>query len=300
MLLFGLMDIFLLTAGIVAIFFNGYEYFTKNVILFTLHDVQTAFFFSLMLVAFLVFLFSTPFSDLFFNFFSRNRKPIPRESEMLQPLLDDVQNRICLRMKKKRRNIHLRIRDAKQNNAFTSGTKTVVINRELYENCDADVLSAVIAHELGHIFNGDSRKAGIILILFAIGSVFLIVFWMVTIFFWGLARNLSEGVVFSILRIFFFFLFLLVGAISVGLIGIYVMFFFLVRMFGRRQEYRADLFAVHLGYSIGLMVFFDNIKNNDYDTGKWYSRFFKTHPKTILRIGRIEKEKEMGQYAQSP
>jgi heat shock protein HtpX len=46
-------------------------------------------------------------------------------------------------------------------NGFAIGKETLILSRTLYETANEDKLAAVIAHEFGHLHNGDSRRLGI-------------------------------------------------------------------------------------------------------------------------------------------
>jgi len=59
---------------------------------------------------------------------------------------------------------------------------------------------------------------------------------------------------------------------------------------GRKQEYRADQFAIQAGFGAGLLSFLNKLKDLQFDAPKnLFSRLYETHPPTMLRIGEAEK-----------
>ncbi len=66
-------------------YYRGYECFIYNKIPFGSSDMYQAAYLSIAITAFIVFLFSTGFSDMFFNAIGMNRKPMLSKKLSLSP-----------------------------------------------------------------------------------------------------------------------------------------------------------------------------------------------------------------------
>ena len=75
--------------------------------------------------------------------------------------------------------------DASVPNAAAVGKNTLIIERSLYETCNDEELAGVIAHEMGHLHNGDSVRLrvalGVSTITLAISSTAVFLFSVVSI-----------------------------------------------------------------------------------------------------------------------
>ncbi|MEI6057112.1 MAG: M48 family metalloprotease [Lentisphaerota bacterium] len=289
-ILIGTLNSAVLTLLIVLSYFRGYKFITNRVILFTMTDVYCAFAFSVMIVALVVLIFSTRFNDLFFNFIRRHRKPIQRERDRLLPLIEEIQKNIQSKFHKKRINVVLKIKDEDTYNASAVGVKTVAINRKLYEDYDDTVLKAIIAHQLSHIYNFEGCKGGIFLVLTSMFSITLGALWIVAVVSWAFGRESRNGVISRLIGLSSYLIAIIAaGLVLCGITG-YFMFHLSLKICYRRMDYKADQFAVALGYKEGLMKFLEENKSNDYLLNSWIAHLLNVHPKKILRIGNIERQ----------
>lgn len=59
---------------------------------------------------------------------------------------------------------------------------------------------------------------------------------------------------------------------------------------GRKQQYKADQFAVKAAFGTGLLSFLEKVKDFEWKSKKSFlQKLYYTHPPVMLRIGEIEK-----------
>lgn len=284
-IMIGALNSVLLTFLIVLTYFKGYEYIVDKSIFFTMTDVCAAFAFSVMIVSFLVFLFSTRFNDLFFNFVRRHRNPIKREQDRLYPLIEEIQNNIENKLHKKRIKMSLKIKDEDCYCSSAVGVKTITINRKIYEDYNDTVLKAVLAQEIAHIYNREGCKTGILAILSVLFTVFLGSIWLITAVAWNHGKESKSN---TISLAAFIIAALAAGLVLCGLLG-YFIFHLSLKLSYRSMYYRSDQFVISLGYKDGLMKYIESNKDDDYSLNSWVMQILNLAPKKILRIGNIER-----------
>ena len=287
-LIAGALNTVVLSSFILLTYFKGYEYFLNNTIKFTQNDVYSSIYFSIAVTSLLVLIFSTKVSDFFFNLVRHNRRPIEREKECLEPLLEEVHNAAVKKFNLKKLKIKLKIKDDKRHNMSAVGLSTVVINRKMYEDYDDETLKALMAHELAHLFHRDSVNLGIIYILIGLCSLFIMACSTIMIFCAIMAKTLSRGITILLLPAILVVVCCVALAFLI-LVSTFYCFNLFLRFYYRRNEYRADKFASDLRYGEELIRFFEMTKDADYELKGIKKHLFATHPKTILRIGRLEK-----------
>lgn len=226
---------------------------------------------------------------------SEARPLIFREKNKLMPMIQDVQQAIQKTMGFASVSVHVLILDSPLPNAFVLGRKTLIISRMLYETISNEELKAVIAHEFGHIYSGESVKRTLVMGLNGISFVLLWIIHMVVQMIGHVSERAqpktSESLFFSLpIKIivtviravsWFFEGILKMGNKSLHLICLHI---------GRDQEFKADDFAIKAGFGPGLLSFLEKIKNLDFEqsTGRFFDYLYASHPKTIVRIGRLE------------
>ncbi len=172
---------------------------------------------------------------------------------------------------------------------FTQENSAIALTRGALDGLTREQIQAVVAHEMAHILNGDTRVNMIaISLVCGLGGVFFV----------GLCIMFPEEGEGS------FFLGLPVTL--VGLLGALAAWFIQVRIC-RQREYLADACAVqYTRYAPALAEALRAIEANPRkswmkhtashelahmffaDTKRRWLPFFRTHPKTTQRIGRIE------------
>lgn len=181
--------------------------------------------------------------------------------------------------------IKLYYKDTDEVNAYALGHRTIIVTHGLLQCMDTEKIKGILAHEFGHIVNGDSDlKLGI--------SVSNGILLTITVIINALIANLM----------------LIVGVFSekssikiisrvIGIIGIFLVTIIygiwakigmlIVNATSRKDEYEADTFAVDCGYGKNL---YDAL--NSLDETKTKSNFFSllasTHPDTVDRLKSIQ------------
>jgi heat shock protein HtpX len=247
---------------------------------------------SFAIVVGLAFLFNSTLGQWFLRVLSGARKTIPREDEKLNPIIEQVQKAVEARHGLKHLDVRVMVVDNPIPNAFAVGKHTLIVSRAMYETSTDEQLAGVIAHEFGHLHHGDSQKLGIALGVSVVSMTVAVVASAIATVIEAFSRicgaSKSEagafmaifGFIFSFLALFFM-AFVYAGD---GLLKLAMLFV------GRKQEYRADQFAIQAGFGAGLLSFLDKIKDMQFDSPKnLFSRLYATHPQTMLRIGEVEK-----------
>lgn len=228
----------------------------------------------------------------FLRFICGARKPIEREKKRIYPVVDRVQQAIKINLGiEVVDKVNLMIVDASVPNAAAVGKNTLIIERSLYETCNDEELVGVIAHEMGHLHNGDSVRLGVALgvstITLAISSMAVFLFSVVSIVSNLFSRGKEETSIFAVVFGFVFMLFLWIFLLCIKggnwIIDLALLFQ------GRKQEYKADKFAVKAGFGDGLLSFLEKIKDFYMDGRRTIAdKLYATHPPVMLRIGKLE------------
>jgi Zn-dependent protease with chaperone function len=236
------------------------------------------------------FLFNSVAGQWFLRLLSGARVAIGREHAMLDPLISQVQERIAEQLGLPPMAVTLMVTDDPLPNGFAIGKGTLVLSRTLYETANDDELAAVIAHECGHLHNGDSQRLGIALGVSLISLTIAGIAGAVLVFVGELTKHSAKakeaGSVMLLFSLFFGMLagtFWLLAKIGNGVLHLMILFV------GRKQEFKADQFTVNAGYGEGLLSFLDKIKNLEFGKATHlFARLYATHPAIMLRIGRLE------------
>ncbi len=251
---------------------------------------------SLIIVLGMAFLFNSSAGEWMLRFYSGARKTISREDKKLQPIIERVQHAIETKLSKKKIPIHLMIVDESVSNACAIGKSTIIVSRALYEQSTDEEIAGVIAHEFGHLHNGDSNQLGIALGMSLVSISISAIAGFIAMTISGLSNLLGSsksdtggfiaifGFVIT-LFVAFFTMFVRVGNWVLNIVMLFV---------GRKQERKADEFAIKAGFGNGLLSFLDKIKNLEFEKPKTlFSRIYATHPATMLRIDAVEKSLPM-------
>lgn len=156
------------------------------------------------------------------------------EKERLFPIFNDI-----LKIEKAKNTIKPYIVDTASINAMAIGRRTIAINRGLLNYMNDEELKGIIAHELGHISNGDTIIHNVITVytVFYFGIFYVLRFlitWLANTF----ANNFIGEIFFFIKKLLDFCfntIFWLCNLIVAGT--------------SRKQEYNADKYAQTMGYT---------------------------------------------------
>lgn len=235
----------------------------------------------------LVILFAnSQLAESLLRFVTGSRRTIQREKDALLPILEEVQEDIKTNCGYEKKDIKLWVSDEVMPNAWAIGKRTMVISRGLYDSANVDQIKGVMAHELGHLHAGDSRKLSIAVFLSYFIMIFLWIGSISAVILSALSRIKTKqgpvGLILLPLIILVFIPILLIRFCN-------WLFNIVLNWTGRKQEYKADLFAVKSGHGGGLLSFLEVLKDFEFDKKSVMERLFSTHPPVMLRIDQVEK-----------
>ena len=241
--------IWLLTTIAAEIIFEDISYYATGAI-------------AVLIVIMMSLLALSSFSDTLARVKNRLRRPTEEEYNYLKPMFDEVYQRSGLK-----REIELFISRDDFPNGSAMGTKTVAVSEPLFR-CTPDEIKAVMAHELGHIKNYDTRIHAIACFLDELGMVAL-----------GVAIAILTSLT-ETFKLFapFLLLVLMLKVVQVMLNLIIELFYLATR---RGMELQADAFAAQLGYRDGMIKVLDRVGDNR------KIAFFGTHPLNKMRIAKL-------------
>jgi len=175
-------------------------------------------------------------------------------------------------------------------NAFACGFGKIVITRgmieKLKDSSSEKMMSAVIAHEMGHLVNHHILFTSIIVTNILIVSSVITILAQGVIFLIVLVTSLLASIVLSeftqsITNVFFRIINLIIWVIKEIIIAFV---FALAFVFFRKQEFQADAFAALLGKSFELQTFLSQMDENHMN---FIERIVSTHPSNKKRIERL-------------
>lgn len=206
-----------------------------------------------------------------------------REKEYLQPLFDEVYERV----KEKYDNlmeIEVCVIDNMTVNAIALGRNTVAVTKGAINTFTEDELKAVIAHEIAHLVHGDTMAYIYAIIGNGIFSIFVLLARLCLLFFEWLQSTLTgKHSIFSA----FMFLFKLYFEFCIWLMSFG--FQVILSMNSRKTEFRADKFSYILGYDsdmIEALYLLEKISLGD--NSSIIQKMIASHPRITLRIKKLE------------
>ena len=203
------------------------------------------------------------------------RKPRPEE----RPVLEAAMGRICAASGGDEDDYKLRVRDDPTLNAFALGRDMITVHTGLLQ-LPFDQLTGIMAHEVGHIENGDTRVGLVTYGMNLVGTL------MVRILVWvqRIVALLSfiplAGWVAGIVS------WVLFGIITFINLLLHMPQFLVTQFLSRQHEYAADRFACELGFGVGLHNGLLTISQGEQKMG-FFSRLASSHPATAARLQRI-------------
>jgi len=200
------------------------------------------------------------------------------EKERLLPLFDSVKERACS-FSNVDNKVKLYIIDTPSINACAIGKHTIGITRGALSVFDDEQLEAVIAHEFGHISNGDGQVSMFVTIASSVYMYIIIALIKLLALIEVISQKTFIGSFFGFLKT------ILNLALKYFLQALVI----LVASNSRKTEYKADKFAYDLGYGEALIsalyVLYD-MQISDQQTLS--EKLEASHPKTAYRIERLE------------
>lgn len=243
--------------------------------------------------------------------FLNTRRATLRELEQINPLLEEVVAQAKAKIpdfKYNLKKIKVWITDKKVLDAQALGGNTIILSRGLLVNSSDEELKAVLAHELGHLYNKD----GLLLVALFYSSFTTLVAWflfvlMLPLWEFGLSSQLSlfrrinikadgGNIGVMLVRAFilaFFFAcvlpFFIVAFVYSRLLKLTIL------LVGKLWEYRADKFAAILGYKEGLVSFLERTEALTETDNSLLGMIFASHPAPMKRIDKLDRLESAGE-----
>ncbi|MCL6488234.1 MAG: M48 family metalloprotease [Alicyclobacillus mali] len=196
--------------------------------------------------------------------------------------------------KRHKYNPQLFVSDEEFPNAFALGTRTVCVTRGMLYGANEDELAGTMAHELGHLWYGDTKIRSVAVTMNMAGNIcawiltlVFIVFDVIMRVFQGVGTvsgGAGVGLGISVVRVFLWLFAMLAKAIlwvlnrliSLGMLAV-----------GRKEEFRADAFAREIGFGGGLVSVLHKMEGVDPPTRGAWAALERSHPPIPLRIERL-------------
>lgn len=213
-----------------------------------------------------------------------------RETEYILPLFQDV----CQCAKESGKylgQIEICIIDNMTVNAMAIGRHTIAVTKGAIETFSEDELKSVIAHEIAHIFHGDTMAALYAVIGNGIFTAYIL-FYKFVLLLIDIAQNSIFGknniinLILVVIKFVFNFLICLFSFIMQIAIAIN----------SRICEYRADKFAYDIGYDhemIEVLYLLEKISLGD--NSNIIQKMLASHPRVTLRIKKLEELDEQSE-----
>lgn len=202
-----------------------------------------------------------------------------KEKARLNPILDEVYNRVRENNRFISDNIELFLIDTTRIEAFALCKNTIVLSRGTLESFNDEQLKAILAHEFSHLIKGDAQVKSLIYFgtsVFTTGAMvaYKLIEWIYL--------SLNDGIVSAILK--------LVNLAIYGFLTITVKLLCLaVTGNDRRLEYKADAYTCQLGYGKPMIDgLYITLTLEILDKKKFSKRVMESHPRTAYRIEKLE------------
>ncbi|MGB9845906.1 MAG: M48 family metallopeptidase [Desulfotomaculales bacterium] len=237
----------------------------------------TASFVAAIIEAALFALAFTPAGETYFRLVNRLRPAFPGEEEVLRPALQRVVARCGLTWMPElfvQQNAHL--------NAVAVGTRTIAVTEGLLYGVTLEELEAVLAHEVAHLLNGDTRVRLMASVVNLAGSISL---WAVTAFmafmsFIGFTFGEWNRELSGIGWLFLIFAWTIKAAVWL-LTKVLELSYLAVN---RHEEFAADEYAARKGYRDALISFLNRVPDG---APGGLAALYATHPSPEARIARL-------------
>ena len=208
-----------------------------------------------------------------------------KEREYLLGIFNEVRTEAWKKSYRISMNIQIYVSDKMNLNAFALGKNTICVTKGAIEGFSESELKGVLAHELGHIANGDTIALLLNFIGNGIFSIFVMIQKLATNFFDFFRTSFGDGLAYSML--------LAIKLASVMLSGIVWVFTLIGEIIlsinSRKNEYNADKFAYDIGYGDELLQSLYTLHEiSSTSNMKLTTRLKKSHPHLAYRIRKLE------------
>lgn len=235
----------------------------------------------------LIFIALTPIGEAIMRLLCGTRKLHKEEKAYLQPIFDEVYERAKQENPKLSKNITLFMSREQAPNAFATGSNTVCVTKGAMDFFSKEELKGILAHEIGHINNWDTK----ILMIIMISNLFISFLGLFVKFFFLIGdivlTIMHDGdktfsrIILGIKSIIGWLCVFLISAIT--------------SLSSRVSEKMADQFAYILGYGKELQSALETLKQLDMGSNPTImERIHSSHPDLDTRIDRLESLEDLG------
>lgn len=227
----------------------------------------------------------TPIGESIMRMINHTKKiKLAKDKEYLLPLFEEVYEQAKQQNSKLSQNITLFINDDITPNAFACASNTVCVTKGAMNTFTREELQGVLAHELGHISNNDTKISMVFLIgnflLMGFALVFNFIFWCA-----GVIVSILGGNTF-VLRFVKWFKKIISEIGSMLIAAIFA-------LNSRTCEKGADRFAYQIGYGNELKSALELLKTVDTSGDMTLmERIYASHPDMDTRIALLEELEE--------
>ena len=225
----------------------------------------------------------TPLMDIFMTMYFGYRRVLTEEERehLLTPYYEVKEQIEIMSGKKQFIPFKVHVDDDMSINACAYGIRSIAINRGSIYAFSPDELKGVIAHEMGHLFHGDSITGCII--VFGNIALFTLTFIM------GIVQVIMEitGFIVGNDDLHHFSRFIRWLFTTIKKICLYT-FQCLNSFYQRQREFAADKFAFDIGYGEELRQALITISKSDLSVLPLHERIIMSHPRIQSRIYRLE------------
>lgn len=250
------------------IFLIWVVFYAIVLILFAMEDI-TIFYTLLICQLISIIIALSPLGEWLLRITSGARKiRTKQDQDYLLPLFFEVYESALSCNKKLSQKVKLYIVEDKSVNAFAVGCNTIALNRGAIDSLDENELKGIIAHEMGHLNNGDTKVKLVMMIGNGLFSIFMFLFKLI------LSMDNDKDSNAFLMLIPAFISFVVASFFAIG---------------NRSNEYKADQFAYEIGYGDGLLETLYLLK--EIEMGNRISLVEKlksSHPALDKRIERLE------------
>ena len=223
-------------------------------------------------------------AEVLVRFYLRCRRPTREEMAQLEGPWNSVLNASGL---EERRRPVLFVSDQQYPNAYAAANRTVCVTRGLLKTGTAEEIEGVLAHEVGHLVHGDTKRRTVVMMVNTVGNiaswVLLGILTLIGAGFTlkGIAEDREEDVLTGMgVAIFAFFLkgclWVLQKLIELGFLAV-----------GRKEEFAADAYSRELGFANGLVSFLRKTEHLDVNPVGVWAVLTASHPPTPVRIDKL-------------
>ena len=240
-------------------------------------------YFTMILIIHLIFIFIalTPIGEGIMRMLNHTKKIVLKEDqEYLFPLFEEVYEQAKKENPRLSSNIKLFMNEDPMPNAFACASNTICVTKGAIQTFSREELQGILAHEFGHISNGDTK----ITMIFCIGNVLFMIFafilHLIYIFLYAILRSrMGDSFLLKIMN-GIKNLFKRLGNFIVSAI---------FSLNSRNCEKQADYFAHTIGFGEELKESLFLLKQIDTSGDLTImERIYATHPDLDTRIARLE------------